>query len=436
MYRRELQQRATSRLEDFYEIECKGNKYWLRCKKQTIAMIDKPKPTDMSTMVAHPSEQGWNLPVGHVRHFLKFPIDIRLSIFDRVLTLSKAETIAPRAVTSNWKRFIDQPRFVVHNKEGETYEQGTPVVIETHQTDEDGEYTQLNYVYFKAIDASCLRVCKQFYQEGSSLLYGNNSYAFGMVNKHYHTSPPSYFHGSGEHRPDPRKPLATHLTGAIARSMPKIHKRSHVKSLPGWIYYDSFLRFLWTITPRNTAMLRSLIFTGNVKIHHCDRSLCPAGGCEDSIIKSLRLYIPFFNTFCPNLKYLAIQAKEDVVQPGPPYPLRPGEPANRDEALQRFLDELRNIVSLQKLVVIDESQQPLQIAKSTMEWFNHRTNERARAEAADRQKLIPSTKEKVKTLETTCKFCGGEHVWPDCWDLCNFCGVYGHYRSTCPELQK
>jgi hypothetical protein len=33
-----------------------------------------------------------------------------------------------------------------------------------------------------------------------------------------------------------------------------------------------------------------------------------------------------------------------------------------------------------------------------------------------------------------CGFCGEQHIWEECYNLCNFCGGFGHFRKACPDL--
>lgn len=301
-------------------------------------------------------------------------------ILEQVLCLPGTESVMPNVVTCNWKKFLAEPSYRIYNNTGENYI-AIPTLFAKKQTDEDGDYTLLFNVHFKALDASCLRVCKQLYSEGIGLLYGKNNFDFRMVNEHYHGSPPSYFRNLGEYRPDPLKPTLAHLDLAVARAIPKIEERAHLRLLPGWMYYDPFLRMLYVIGKTNAALLTTLTITGPVKIHHCHRDVCGREGCEDDIIESLRLYIPFFNRFCTNLRHLTISATLDAYPPGNPYPLQPGELSNRDEALRPFLEnEIHNILSLETLEVIDEYNQPLDIAKLTIDWVKDRANGRASLE--------------------------------------------------------
>ena len=50
-----------------------GRIYFVRPYRSTLAQIDRPKKPDITALVVHPSEVGWNLPKTHQRHLLKFP---------------------------------------------------------------------------------------------------------------------------------------------------------------------------------------------------------------------------------------------------------------------------------------------------------------------------------------------------------------------------
>jgi hypothetical protein len=69
--------------------------YYLRKSKVPMRFIDRPKERSLSLLVAHPSEQGWNLPKSHKRHFMKFPHGV---------SISKPESLA----CANLGRFRDQ----------------------------------------------------------------------------------------------------------------------------------------------------------------------------------------------------------------------------------------------------------------------------------------------------------------------------------------
>lgn len=106
-----------------------------------------------------------------------------------------------------------------------------------------------------------------------------------------------------------------------------------------------------------------------------------------------------------------------------PYPLQPGEPTSRDEALLPLLESrIRSIQSLESLDVIDvDNKQPLDIANATIVW----TKDRAAA-VVERMLVV-----EIHDPEIRCEFCGGDHVWAGRWNLCNYCGRYNHYRFNC-----
>lgn len=183
------------------------------------------------------------------------------------------------------------------------------IVIPTQKSDEDGDYTLLTKVYFKAIDASFLRVCKQIYNECIEVLYGKNNFAFGTADEHYHHGRLWYGEQGRGSSLLIRKPAANN-DKALTRAKFHIIHKDQCADLPGWLCYDPFSRFLWTITISNAATLGSLTFTGRVKTHHCKPLSCGTQVCED-LVQSLQLYIPFLNKFCTNLKHLTIQVMEE-----------------------------------------------------------------------------------------------------------------------------
>ncbi|CZR64052.1 uncharacterized protein PAC_13949 [Phialocephala subalpina] len=421
--------KTNSDFDTFYEIHrgCR-EKYWFRRVKRTLAVVDEPKSEELSALVAHPSKQGWNLPIEHVRHFLKIPL---------------GNALGPDLVACNWKRFYSEPCMTVVGDNNEYYATGTPTHIDVryhflrervmevkdiftervagtenvadvltkplalkkpkYSTGKTGvDPSGQHCLYFSSEaptlcgissllmvnEALCLRTYG--YEPGTKEpMHRASGFIFQMVNKHYHESSPSFFRGVGECRPNPRKPSAANWNCAIAWAIPKTEKKHRLLRLLGWVFYDYFLRFLWTIRPSKAAILRSLDFGG----------------------------IPL----------------RDSRVPRPPHPLRPGEPTNRDEALLPLLEtDLRNILSLEKLHVVDENRQTLDVAKPTIVWIKGRGIERARVEAEEKQRL--RMQELVMMKEVQCNFCAGNHIWAECLNLCSFCGIYGHFCRTCPKL--
>ncbi|KAF8850576.1 hypothetical protein BDZ45DRAFT_809019 [Acephala macrosclerotiorum] len=210
----------------------RDKKYDVRYRKPTIRSVDRPKAKDITVLAAHPSEKGPKLLQDRENHFLKIAPEIRLHILELAVTAPREETVFPDLVTCNW----------------------------------DGKYTEIRLVYCKAIDATCLRVCQQLYQEGIKALYGQNWYSFDMVNTYFHNCPPSYIGGKIKvWRPSPQEPEPENLNRDVTRVIPMLEDQLHFVYLPGWIYYDPFLRFIYTISPRNCLFLTSLAFHGYVK---------------------------------------------------------------------------------------------------------------------------------------------------------------------------
>ena len=115
--------------------------------------------------------------------------------------------------------------------------------------------------------------------------------------------------------------------------------------------------------------------------------------------------------------------------------LNPDGPFNEDDALIGLLEnESREIDSLTELLVLaGEEEWPVDIAEETEDWFSDRTRQRA-FEAAElvRQKSKDS---ETKKDDIKCDFCGYENIWAEYYNLCNFCGRYGHLRRACTALR-
>jgi hypothetical protein len=94
-----------------------------------------------------------------------------------------------------------------------------------------------------------------------------------------------------------------------------------------------------------------------------------------------------------------------------------------------FLEnELRIIPTLKVLVVLDGSDVQASFAKPTIAWLKERNIHRIR------EKLEEDAKKKLAELalgnQVQCGFCGEEHVWANCHNLCNFCGHFGHFKEV------
>jgi hypothetical protein len=306
--------------------------------------------------------------------------------------------------------------------------------------DRDGKFFEMREVKKPAIDATLLRTCKDFYNNGILILYGKNVFAFEMNDYSYRQNPFTLVGNSIQFRPAPEKPVlrSTNWDAEVQEGIIQTRLGRPVEMLTGWVYFDPFLPFLRTIGTDNTAMLKHLTFTGVVKLHECSWSECTR--CEQDLVMGLRLYIPFITNLCTGLEKLTITCLNDQVIPR--YGRDPGDPspATCEEALRPLLEnELRQIRTLVNLEVINVQFvttgehgayefRRAGFAIPSIDWFRKQDNrapdqkEHYLEEVADEPKKI------------TCDFCGENHVWAECYNLCGFCGRYDHFRSTCTTL--
>ncbi|EKD16765.1 hypothetical protein MBM_05234 [Drepanopeziza brunnea f. sp. 'multigermtubi' MB_m1] len=448
----------------------KNRHFYLRRYKKTLKQIDKPKAG--GEIFAHCSEHQWNLPVGHERHVLSFPREILHLILEYSLTLKPERLcLQPMMITCNWKREWNEEHYNIMTYENDGFE--VRKLPEAHEefrsenirSDLDGAYIEFRDVRRASIDAACLRVCKAFHA-GTQFLYGGNRFVFKMLAP-MGGCPPStlYFKATKQWRPCPAKPpFDSRLPRKLNVVKQIIQQHLPLQKMPGWMAYDPFLRFLWSISPAKAALLRHLDFTGDVKLHQCARGACR---CDHGLQDSLRLYIPFIVHFCPKVESIKIFAFEDrsgMVE-------RQTEPGSRAptlaEALLPILEtDIRQIPRLRELNVVSAAYNydtscydysPLGCAEPTRRWLRARTRrERREAHAVmvarARDAIMANSKTvtggsgqvsigggrdevpgKCDGARSTlgCGFCGGKgHVWANCYNLCA-CGEYGHLRGRC-----
>lgn len=346
------------------------------------------------------SEYSWNLPQSDCHHFLKFPqgqcpltqsvqsveLTLFLEIIEKILgylVQAPAAAIAPRVVTCNWKKFwAGAPGFAIMKKSMKASYDYTKQASSSHYSstliptpteDEDGRLIVLRQVHEAELDACILRVCRSFKNIGANLLYRRNLYTFGMNNGTQHGSPPTWI-GKGIWRPPPRKPSfkdrkhsATSFYNRINRGITDIRKRVAIKNLAGWVFHDPFLRFLYTIGTENSALIRTLAFSGNVQCHRCERGHF----CDDCIFESLRVYIPFINELCPSVHKLTLAVLGDVEDK---------ENVIFDQKAVQFFKDIRQLKYVTELVVIDREPVFMEqipttasiLAEPTIKYFNDR----------------------------------------------------------------
>ncbi|CAG8949941.1 hypothetical protein HYFRA_00004272 [Hymenoscyphus fraxineus] len=454
----------------------RGRTYRVLKRPLTLEIVNQPSPKSYRKLVAHTSElegRGWYLPVGDKRHILNFPSDIIVRILELLLVAPKNATIRPVTVTSNWKRTYTTASFKLLEKLRKRNQDADPfqfiernvMIAWVPKRDDDGPYTMKRQIVLPVLDATVLRTCKVLYEYGSKILYGYNEFDFDLFDPHDEQNfPRRSLFGKKTYRPRPCKPAGNQWMGKINEGITQIIQRRPVTIIEGYIYCDPFLRFLHTIGPKNAALLGSLVFTGRMKLHDCPdlNSDTPRHKCADGLEESVQVYIPFIEKLCKELHTLTLFPLKDslwhrdVVVP-------PGQPKNSEEALNQLvrrsiskLTSLKDLFVLQhritgKCVTIwnwdrdnddllwEDRGRNVPIKSAMAEWVDVQNEYRQiqkkegatsstiahRSTAQNRQ---PSN---TKEEDPVCDFCGENHVWPDCFNLCNVCGEYGHWGSLC-----
>ncbi|APA08866.1 predicted protein [Sclerotinia sclerotiorum 1980 UF-70] len=215
------------------------------------------------------SEDQWNVPRDHKTYFSKFPREIHVNIFRHALLPFASCLICPKLVTSNWKNNYSETHHtscatipgqgLVYDGDSSRCEMpwylayfDNSLVSFMRRTlhDKQGPYIELRRILRPQVDATLLHTCQTFYEIGSRLLYGMNILTFYMASDTTFNNPPSWI-GGNSYRPDPSK------IGITKESTPKaiqqLRDKAIITAIPGWCYYDPFIRFLYHIRPRNSA---------------------------------------------------------------------------------------------------------------------------------------------------------------------------------------
>ncbi|EPE33380.1 hypothetical protein GLAREA_06393 [Glarea lozoyensis ATCC 20868] len=403
----------------------------------SLKALNKPNSNGYAHMTAHTSEK----------------IDILAIIFNYALVLPKPYLIQPEVVTTNVKFGYTSPSYEKYSRTG--YDGGPSEILRIDCRDKNGPYELLRKLKRPEIDASFLRTCKIFHKLGSEVLYGGNKFFFLM--RQQCGVDPSIF-GGEVYRPPPFKPGPDEWRNEIKEGLSQIDRHVYITSLRGWIYHDDFLRFIYTIGPRNAALIKHLAFYGTVKIHTCHPRR--EHHCDDDLIRSLRLYTPFLKRFCQNISTLTIYPLEDHQFRDEELP--PWRPKTMEDAVTMLLE--RSIIKIPSLKVLRvlrfEADDGIEYG-TTYDYdtsffqFNHgrdvpydfaepiRKVIEERAMERERQRLLELERQKRTkqiALESgknsepvKCGFCGENHLWVYCHNLCNRCGSFGHFGRDCSQ---
>ncbi|TEY60747.1 hypothetical protein BOTCAL_0177g00070 [Botryotinia calthae] len=251
---------------------------------------------------SHPGEIFWNLPRSHRCHILKFPQEILDVIFEYLLWIPSA-TVEPDVIITNVVRSYKKYEMPTYKaalwnethpiyRDDPTYEPWRESAMTKEKKICHGgrDFIQLNRILRRAIDATCLRTCTEFFKFGSEILYRETSSNFlkrvsGLLaQKHV---------GSKEN-----------FTTLI-----QIMQGVPTKELAGWAYHDQFLRFLYVIRPRNANLIRNLYFWGTASLHSCNSKLRDGryANCPVDLFPEICIYIQFINELCPNVESVTLE---------------------------------------------------------------------------------------------------------------------------------
>ncbi|KAF5870324.1 uncharacterized protein Bfra_009708 [Botrytis fragariae] len=347
----------------------------------------------------------WNHPTSHPHHILKFPKEIINRILSFILVVEeKQDSLVPDTITCN----LDSPilyretDYSVHCSEyigpicqsdPWSYSQySTQFRREAHSVCKPkiGSQTVLKMIHLaddRFIDASCLRVCKDFYNLCSALLYRDNSFTFTTYLSNILRSGVESAYMVDENNPRKRylyakfgKPNPSLLplsdwNDEIGKNISQIQDPSTVDRM-SWLYYDPFLRFLHTIGLENAALLKTLQFTGIAR-----KYANPLPGDHiaisplDDMRLNLRIYVKFINQFCPDARQITLNIHPEN-----------GEDGNLEADLFPLLgNHIRELKTVKTLILrtVDGSEPekyvPMKFSLSTetMQWFMERTAGRA-----------------------------------------------------------
>ncbi|KAM0135625.1 hypothetical protein ACHAO1_004979 [Botrytis cinerea] len=337
----------------------RGRLFWNKMQYPvSLREIDRmTKATESARKVLkHQSEDQWNVPRRSKTHFLNFPRDILDNIFKHALVALPGNVVLPNAMATNWKKRYIEPSHKIYeigqgfepyySDDGHRPWPYSPSYFDNSHAsfqrkklrDKKGSYVELQRILRPQIDATLLRTSKTFREIGSTLLYRQNTFSFGMACESMEKSSPSWI-GKWSYRPEPSK------RGNDEGSIPKPSSNSK-------------------------AELSSPQFRAGVTT---TRSL----QCDDDFIPSIKCYIPFINALCPELHELTLEV--DIDHWG-----ALSTPADRQLEFDRLLSKLlekeaRELKTVRVLNVVaaeppsnHNQKADVSIARDATQWFRER----------------------------------------------------------------
>jgi hypothetical protein len=461
--------------------------------------IDKPKPYMLTQAVRHPSKSGWNrnhddphywnaLPTGETQIRLSSDLianngaEIQERILSFVVTLPKGvdeQCLEPKTHHSNWRSHWKVAGYdiVEIGIENEVEHELSPPIAFFEQKDRRGAFTAIAKIKKVEIDASICRVMNKL---ANRMLYQSNTFYFRM-------NGPSREQCLRVMLPDKEEtvhwPIATKLFNTrqiwthhrwedsagdiklrVEEAVLHVHTQKvelingqAVPDLDVWAYYDHLIHFLWTIGPKNSAMIKFICLSGSLKRHEVCKSICKSD-CGDDIAECVNLYIPFHFECTPNLETLIIIAHDDWQYRPKPDPN--GPPNSKivvslasimERAFKPLLqDRLRILPKLKKLNFrakeVDRYDWGTSYkdvtypwAEEAAEWFRLRGLQHD-AQRKKRQQVGEEAQRAAARLEnlnlTNDSQCANGGVAMTYAKVCEFCTEVGHIQVDCKRWGK
>ncbi|CAG8950200.1 hypothetical protein HYFRA_00008437 [Hymenoscyphus fraxineus] len=378
-------------------------------------------------------ELGWNLPVDHPRHFMKFPAEIRQRIFKLALSAPNGCYLQPLVIldTESYRR-LTMCRFYIDLSNINI--ESLPHYTWVPRRDSSGSFYEMRPVIRPILDATFLRANKTFFCEGIKLLYQNNAFSFKLMsreNTHATRSLVSTgrsgkrFSNYALYQPTADFPTGEDWLGQVNEGICQIQHRRPPLMLQQWIYLDRFLRFLSTIGPDNSAHLRTLIFDGGRGHVACSCDVNCTDECKEELANKFKTYNLFIQKLCTGLTRLVIYV--------------PGE--NR---VTPDLDQMCcGLDSLESVEVIQYNSN-YGAGLSSEKWIPDADAAPIIEQILQQKKELRQSKlisngapSGIPPTEKKCDFCGeANHVWAECHNLCGVCGEFGHFRSSCSLVEE
>lgn len=260
------------------------------------------------------------------------------------------------------------------------------------------------------------------------MFFAKNKLSFWMANGSVEFSPPTLLpHGNIVHRPKTILPWSYKRPEKISQGIVQIQHQWPLPMLEGFIFYDPFLRYLHTIGPVHAAKLKHLEFEGVIRLHQCLEGSCDVDMC---LMQALNVYVNFIASFCTSVEKVEVHTILDTHFPEIEHGemLHPWGPDTIEAVMVHVLElYVRRVPSLKVFVVFDS------FGNLVLDWSLGKDGVMQFVEDAIQGTVWE--REKVKAMEkhVGCGFCGEDHETRECFNLCGFCGRFGHWKRSCVE---